>query len=245
MLQKNIFLFISFTILNFCSNNTSLLPFNEADPSTLVEGSVSVVSGNLYHSQDDIIVNGYESIVLKSQYISFIDNPISNCFKNKDFGWSFLNYLEATCSYENYFIPEENGTILEYSIAKDEDIKKYKKKFFENKKEKKKRKRFKKTEKLKKKFLVVDQSSLKEFITNCPRNEISGRKNIKNNVVEVFDAHNLKVLEATSGERFYRRDNSNENFLIRYIIRPNGNKVLFSYDKKKRLSEISNKDKES
>jgi RHS repeat-associated protein len=238
MLQKIIFLFISFTILNFCSNNTSLLPFNEADPSTLVEGSVSVVSGNLYHSQDDIIVNGYEPIVLKSQYISFIDNPVSNYFKNKDFGWSLLNYLEATGQYEKYLIPEENGTILEYSIAKDEDIKKYMRKFYENKKEKKKRKQLEKSEKLKKRFLVVDQSSLKEFITNCPRNEISGRKNLKNNVVEVFDAHTIKVLEATSGERFYRRNNSNEKFLLRYIIRPNGNKVLFSYDKKKSLSEI-------
>src|SRR5579863_10472975 len=77
----------------------------ENDPSTLVEGLVSVITGDLYLAEEDITIEGAEPLPLRRHYIS------------RGKGFRFFEHLFA--SYhpgipDNLAIHEPNGSLLHF-----------------------------------------------------------------------------------------------------------------------------------
>ena len=92
----------------------------ENDPNSLVEGVVSVVTGDLYVIEEDIVVQGAEPLRLKRNYISA-----------KGFGdWWYFQHLQLISQpIANLMnVWEPNGTVLTYRYQMKEIKKKRKKK---------------------------------------------------------------------------------------------------------------------
>src|ERR1700733_2382629 len=96
--MKTLVLFLLIT-LRLCANTV----VTENDPSTLVEGLVSVITGDLYLAEEDIAIEGAEPLHLRRHYIS----------KRSDI--TFITHLFA--SYNpgapaRMGIQEPNGSVL-------------------------------------------------------------------------------------------------------------------------------------
>lgn len=84
----------------------------ENEPSAIVDGIVSAVTGELYLFEEDIVVQGYEPIRLKRNRVGRQSN------------WAFFAHLQAreVVGSPVLIIPESNGTELEYSCNLEEFV---------------------------------------------------------------------------------------------------------------------------
>src|SRR5580693_1473506 len=86
------------------------LAVTEGEPSSLVEGVVSAITGDLYLSQHDAVVQGRVPLPLPRNYLS--GNGLG-----KRHGWFFSEHLQAKFvtedSHDHYItIRDPNGTTL-------------------------------------------------------------------------------------------------------------------------------------
>ncbi len=76
----------------------------ESDPSALINGMVSAITGDLFVLEEDIIVAGAEPIRLKRSYVSSLGS------------FAFFENLHAYCiiGMDFFLVPESNGTSMAY-----------------------------------------------------------------------------------------------------------------------------------
>ncbi len=86
------------------------LAVTEGYPSFLIDGCVSAITGDYYHTCDDIVVQGAEPIRIPRTYLS------SRHLEERG-GWSNLEHLYANRGPEYYHTTEINGTKLAYKVA--------------------------------------------------------------------------------------------------------------------------------
>jgi len=207
-------------------NDPYISAINKGEPSFIIEGCVNVITGDLHFFKQDAVVKGREPIEIPRIYITRNND-------NKECGWSFFPYILAFYQKEGpslAIIPEKDGTYLEYEYYKTN-----------NKKEKE---------------LRVKKESYEFGITNARFSQISGRINVKNNrVITDKKRSYLRVLSPDGGWRYYRwvkrRDGSKDAkkypkyplnsyyFILKEELLPNGNYVVYEYDKFNRVTSIS------
>src|SRR3990167_4214158 len=85
MIKRWIFLFFFLFTLSLFSreHNPYELSIFGGDPSSIVGGCVSAITGDYFFNQEDLIVKGHEPIVLQSRYFSGKRNQ-------KYGGWNFF-----------------------------------------------------------------------------------------------------------------------------------------------------------
>ena len=64
--MKHIFLFLFFLCHSLYAHYSAI---TEAEPSSLIEGIASVITGDLYLSEEDILIEGAEPLRLKRNYV--------------------------------------------------------------------------------------------------------------------------------------------------------------------------------
>jgi hypothetical protein len=183
------------------------LATTENAPDSLVEGIVSAITGELYLLEEDLVVQGYEPIHLQRSYISA-----------KNSSWNFFSHLEAKIYANLLFIPEPNGTILEYSFSMEENFGKSKTRTFR---------------------------PIREMtgFTNIAHGEISARTNLKNNHA-VLNKNTLTLYSADGTTRIYqeiiyKKPGIDRTFLLSSEELLNGNKILYFWDQYNNLQKIS------
>ena len=99
-------LFICVSLL--ANQDPAHLAVTEGYPSFLIDGCVSAITGDYYHTCDDIVVRGAEPIRIPRTYLS------SRHLEGRA-GWSNLDHLYADRGPEYYHTTEMNGTKLSYN----------------------------------------------------------------------------------------------------------------------------------
>lgn len=229
MNRRWMILLFSFLTLSLFSreHNPYELSIFGGDPSAIVEGCVSAITGDYFFNQEDLVVKGHEPIVLRTRYFSGKGN-------RKYGGWNFFaSHLIANLSiYKNanigiYFleIPEKMGVRLVYKadpVPKKEEMH----------------------------FQLIGCPG---GLTNCSTGEISARLNLRNNRVyrDGKDKKQVIVQGADGSKRCYRMhepfddapnalkiETSSVKLFLTYEVLPNGNKVHYNWDDKNRLIGI-------
>ena len=192
------------------------------EPSSIIGGCVSAISGDYFFSDDTLIVKGYEPIHLQNRYIS-------RSGKKPDAGWGFFeNHLIAQLQVMKspmgkiYYLalPDKSGVKLVYTDNLMSQSKK---------------------ERLQ--FNLLGTSG---GLTNCSKGEISARLNLKNNVV-YRDSNDLKqiIVEGADGSKRcyrckeslkfeqslkeYKVDQKTVSFYLSWESLPNGNCIQYEY----------------
>lgn len=240
--------FTFFLISNvFLFSNLENDPYYQAtrcgDPSSYVGNSVSVISGCYYLKTPKIIVKGREPIDLTRHYVSlqYKDDRIpyfdymggrTNQPKGRFSGWDFFDYLRVETSYIKvgpetedgppplltyfYKIQDPLGPILIYSGPAFNE----KKRPF---------------------TLDVEKGSFQKALTNSSTGQINARLNIINNKVIKEDERTISVIQADGGKRIYKsqvEDGRGQEYVLVQQIKPNGNKIIYSYIERNLISEI-------
>ncbi|QVL57783.1 MAG: RHS repeat protein [Simkaniaceae bacterium] len=192
------------------------------EPSSIIGGCVSAISGDYFFSEDVLVVKGYEPIHLQNRYISRKgDLPLG--------GWNFWgNHIVAQLHVMmspmgkayHLELPDRSGVKLVYS---------------DNLMSSSKKERFR--------FNLIGAPG---GLTNCSRGQIGARLNLKNNRV-YRDSHDLKQIivdSADGSKRCYRckeslkfeeplkglkLDQKTVPFYLSWEILPNGNRIKYKY----------------
>nr|NGX50660.1 putative deoxyribonuclease RhsB [Chlamydiota bacterium] len=196
------------------------------DPSSLIGGCVSAISGDYFFHKDTLVVRGHEPIRLRSSYISHRG-------RESGAGWNFWpNHLVATLEIHRNFMrvayvldmPEKMGIHLIYGDAPRKRKKGNREHYY---------------------FSLVGSPG---GLTNCARGEIGARMNLRNNVVyrDFNDPKQIIVDGADGSKRCYRCKRSLEfdkltstseiiteqvPFYLTWEKLPNGNMVYYLYEK--------------
>ncbi len=97
------------SILYLGSLFSSILTTTENVPDSIVEGVVSAVSGDIYLSEEDLVIQGVEPVRIRKSYIS-----------QKGSGtWSTAQHLIAQRRLAFAMVPETNGTMIGYRYERD------------------------------------------------------------------------------------------------------------------------------
>ncbi len=201
----------------------------ENEPSALVEGIVSAVTGDLYALEDDIIIQGAEPLKLKRHYLSL-----------KGGGhWAFFDHLAAADQPPLSFllVNEPNGTTLKYhyKILEEGKHKKHKKRRFI--------------------FRPLNLEQDAQGLTNTAKGKISAKTNLKNQSIQMDeDAQQFALICPDGTKRVYKAVPNQKPFsngpiqvYYEYNYRlhseelPNGNKILYEWGKR-RLHSIRTTD---
>jgi hypothetical protein len=206
---------------------SATISVTENDPSALIEGIVSAITGDLYLLEDEITIAGHEPINIKRSYIS-----------GKGSGsWAFFENLQA-----GYYPPlqalvvnEPNGTPLTY-IYKSEG--KHHKKHSNG-------------------YLFQSLNLKREALglTNTARGLLSGATNLKNQHLRISEnGHRLTLSCADGSTKIYTPAHHQQTFepglsagpFYRYLLQQefllNGNRVLYYWDDDNLLRSIRTTD---
>jgi len=184
------------------------LATTENQPSSLVEGIVSAVTGDLYALEEDIVIQGAEPLKIKRSYISAKGHG----------AWQLFHY--AIASYDPLFrtiqVVQPNGTLLAYERGIVNKKPGY---YLLN--------------------LVIDG------LTNTGSGVLSGSTNLWNQHIEMSDDGKAFTLFAANGTRKIYRRAKEKRYEKLYLLQleelPNGNKILYTWDKM-RPTSIETKD---
>ncbi|MCB1118110.1 MAG: RHS repeat protein, partial [Chlamydiia bacterium] len=205
------------------NEQTQTLALTHGEPSSMVEGCVSAITGGLYLNQADIVVKGAEPITFTRQYVS--DHYLSTYR-----GWQFCGISSASHIKIgiNFLINDGRGIYLDFYIN---DLNK--------------------AEKLRKKKqaipLVLDPGWLNAAISNSANHEISARTNLYNMRAQVSHDYNwLRVYLPDGGERHYevvKNTKKDEcptlSYMLTKEIKPSRNIIHYEYTKDGNLLKIS------
>jgi RHS repeat-associated protein len=194
--MKHIFLFLIFFCNSLYAHYSAI---TEGEPSSLIEGIASVITGDLYLSEEDILIEGAEPLRLKRNYVGTGKSH------------SIFPHMFA-----EFFVPggmitvtEPNGTALTYfhrPILEEMEHHHHKKKHKEHHR-KKKRKEHKNHSKHDKQPYIFDPIDFSRFpgISNTARGALSARNNIKNIHLDLDkDNEHLTVYCSDGTKRRYR-----------------------------------------
>lgn len=194
----------------------------EGEPSCNVSDAVNALTGDLFVSNADIVIQGVEPLVLKRNYVS-------GDGKGKTAGWFFFSHLVLTMKDSiTTELRLPNGMQLFYFaplVGKDD----------------------KKGQKKAKKEGFHYSLAFEDYylgITNCAGGEISARHNILNNrLVLDYEKKIYHFYGASGVERCYKRIPDQEKAPIYFHLQwerlPNGNRICYGYDKHHRLNAIN------
>ena len=197
--MKHIFLFLIFLCNSLYAHYSAV---TEGEPSSLIEGIASVITGDLYLSEEDILIEGAEPLRLKRNYVGTGKSH------------SIFPHMFA-----EFFVPggmitvtEPNGTTLTYfhrPILEQMEHQKNKGKKDKSKKDKHKKKKNKKRSKPKhgKQPYIFDPIDFSRFpgVSNTARGTLSARNNIKNIHLDLDkDNEHFTVYCADGTKRHYR-----------------------------------------
>lgn len=204
------------------------------DPSGLIGGRVSAITGNLVLRHQDLVVQGHEPLSFSRVYVG-------NSEKNVGRWRFFLDYLTLKCYrdkveklgqkniYKVALVPEKTGITLLYGV------------FYPSK------------YKIDMGYILMDGQTL--GITNCSSGEISARLNLlRNRVVQNKDQNIFYIYQSDGGVRYYERADSYDmwgkriknkhysEYRLKLETLPNGNKIIYEYDKKYCIKFIKSTD---
>ena len=180
----------------------------ECEPSTIVEGIVSAITGEYIEARTDIVLKGAEPIELQCHYAAE-----KNWNLMPPHGWSLNHRGYIIDAYEedklHSFFCDESGVALHYSLSSYRPD-------FNNE-------------------LKLDPEVWERGITNCAHGEIGGKTNHKNTVVKVMSYNNMTATNGSGavysfGKKRVLRDISHVYPLTR-IKKANGNTIEYCYEK--------------
>jgi hypothetical protein len=191
------------------------------EPSSIIGGCVSAISGDYFFLEDVLVVKGYEPIHLQQSYISREGKSVYSGWNLGESHLVAIMHIVKSPMGNNYFlqITERSGVRLVYT---DNQLAK------ENQNH----------------FILI---STPGGLTNCSKRDISARLNLRNNVVyrDMNDLKQIIVKGADGGVRCYRAKKSlkfdkpvkglkveSEDvlFLLSSELLPNGNRIKYTYD---------------
>lgn len=221
--MKRLLFVLTFALFLSANEQNQTLALTHGEPSSLVEGCVSAITGGLYLNQADVVVKGAEPIEFTRQYVSdhYMDTHI---------GWHFCGISSAShLKFGIYFlISDGRGIYLDFYI---DDL-------------------HKANELIKKKQvfpLVLAPGWLDAAISNSANHEISARTNLYNMRAEVTHDRNwIRLYLPDGGERHYevvkntKKDSSIAlDYMLSKEIKPNRNIIRYEYAKDGNLLKIS------
>lgn len=196
----------------------------ENEPSSLVDGIVSAITGDLYLAEEDIVVQGYEPIRLKRSYIT------------SEGQWMFFDHLRAIVvvggvlpepTFPNHiWITEPNGTSMVYYYTEFKELLRY--------------------QRGKRKSSPPFRSLLHTIgLTNAGRGKISARDNLRNQYATFNEKGQLvvhcpdetkKIFVANPYQPYrisndYYKPDSEVSYLLFEEELPNGNKIRYEWSK--------------
>lgn len=210
----------------------------EGEPSSIVHGCVSVITGDYVESHTDLVIPGVEPLVIQRSYSS---NPMTD--RSMGNGWSMNHHSYLDVKYTppvylrdepNYIFPygrvtvkgnrtdalmtDENGSSMKFECDSEVD---------------------------ETTVLYTDFTALKQGVTNCARGLISGKTNWVNTKINYYD----KNYHAKTGSGAHyifdkkKKDSAQKDIhRLLAIQKPNGNQISYEYDKSN-LTNISFKNK--
>ncbi|MBI5345780.1 MAG: hypothetical protein HZB76_01365 [Chlamydiae bacterium] len=232
------YFFVCFYVFCFYLTATPYEDFlNQKEPSCFIDGKVNVITGNLYQFDPKISVSGFAPINLNLTYVSLsLDENMVHGMRGIDEylsgGWNLIKHIKAFASEKVVRVIEPDGMILEYEMPK---IEQKSKGFWESKKDKKKREEFNKNEREKTRILPLIENFYHAALLS---NFSTVQENYKNHRVQLEAMHRLHIY-SQGKERYYQKDGKQDNIFVLYWEKlADGNKILYSYDKFKNLTEI-------
>ena len=203
----------------FCDlKDPDVLAATEGEPSAMVAGCVSAITGDFCVSQEDIFVTGVEPIHFQRSYVS-------GDGKGTFGGWSWGLNVQMTY----FMVPrhkERSGKIILYEPSGTQLKFTNMSKFCKNKKDSKH---------IKPGIFRLNHREHGLGLSNNARGEMSGRSNFKNDFIEMAGNTKSATLHQGDGSvRFYRRI-SDEAILMYYRLEwerlPSGNFKIYRYHK--------------
>lgn len=191
--------------------------------SSIINGSVSAISGDFIDCEVDLVIPGAEPLVIQRSYTS---SEKSTSFIHC--GWRLSSPQELCIRYtdarkKNYqvFCGDPCGCLLHY-------------------------KKIPKRPKFKGKTIEL-WPDVTKGMTNASFGEISGHTNLKNRFIEwkkiaINDnkRETFEIFDGKGAHRLFKEDFDNNNncyFIMQWEKKPNGNQSLFSYSMKPRTLE--------
>lgn len=206
----------------------SMLADLEKEPSSIVNHSVNVITGNFVDYQIDLIIPGAQALIISRSYCS--SDHLFDDYLN--LGWHLNHYgkielLPGIVSFGTYVegisrLQEGNGAVLDY----------YANIFYEGKKDL---------------HYFLQSDCYSTGVTNCSLGAISGKTNILNKKLTGLAHSNTYQVNNGDGSiqtyaRLSKKDRDH-----RYLSRddkPNGNSIHYAYDENMKFQSIhtANKD---
>ena len=233
--MKKIFYFIAICLLHgstLLSDDTSenealSLASLEGEPSSIVHGCVSAITGDYVESQVDLIIQGIEPLYVQRSYCStsFSDRSMGYGWSLNHHGYLDVTYIEPTVIKEgpNCVFPYTRKTVLgdhTYSLMRDENCSGMQFGCY--------------SYPCKKRVQTVDYNAMWFGVTNCSKGVISARTNWKNTKIH-YDG---KRFHATTGSgTAYHFDNrlrdtaKKDVYRLMTIKKPNRNEMVYDYSK--------------
>ncbi len=243
--MRYLFIFVLATLQLFSNpKDPYTLAVTEGEPSSLVEGIVSAITGDLYLSKADATIQGSIPLRMPRHYIS-------GDGLGKLAGWVFVDYLEAryeaksTVSNHLITVKDPNGTVFTYQGSGRQVADHYDKTLS------KKKKQIPPTV-----FSPLDPAQT-PGLTNAGQGRLSATTNLRNAHIK-FDANGIYFhLVCPDGtQRIYKITEEPENFrqlmngyhtgTTDYLLQlekiPSGNLIHYTYDSKNRIHKIRTTD---
>ena len=228
-------LFLLLALLTFCLHadpkDSYPLAVTEGEPAALIGGCVSAITGDLYLSEVDAVVQGYGPLRLPRQYLS-------GDGMGRLAGWSFIDHLNAVYkggdSEHQIIIQEPNGSTFVFKCPAEEVYNHFRKK------------------KHPPKFRPPRGNDI-PGLTNTSQGDISGRSNLKNASVRLEqEGKYLAVYCSDQTVRRYKVHHGQKHFKdvfkkeeskkIKYLLDSetlsSGHLVIYDYDREDRLKSI-------
>ncbi len=212
---------MKYFLLLFFSVTTTLfgqVAVTENDPSSLVDGLVSAITGDLFSFEEDVVVQGVEPLHLKRTYISSKGEKTWRLFPGNEAVLFTTGVLKLI---------EPNGTVLRYHSNRR--IEPHKKK--KNPQEVI--------------FLPLDLTTDAKGLTNTARGALSANNNLKNQYVRESSIGKELIVYCPNGtRRVYNAltkeqkkardvDDSQVVFILVSEGLPDGNQIIYSWDNEK------------
>jgi RHS repeat-associated protein len=233
--MKNILLVLfCFCFLNYSQahsneedTDTTSLATLEGEPSSIVHGCVSVITGDYVESHADIAVPGAEPLVIQRAYCS---NPFSDRSMGHGWGLNHHGYLDLvyTPPYQVEEPPSprypSGRTVVkgDYTHASMTDETGSSMKFFCE------------AEPSRKRMMKASAFALTQGVTNCARGVISAKTNWRNTFIKYHDKKFYATTGANARYIFDRKTKDSAQKDVHRLLtieKPNGTQVSYEYDK--------------
>lgn len=195
--------------------STRLAPleaFNR-EPSSFINGSVNAITGDYHETQTDLIIPGPEPLVYQRSYVSSFNGIGSLSCGWNIYHFGLIQFLDDHRSKAHCDVWDRGGGIAHFSgrISNSKST-----------------------------ILSISPEVLNKSITNSSSYELSGNRNIKNSSVTLTKHRDAANNEATfvlgdGTKRFYKRSfyTALTIFDMTREEHPNGNQLLYEYNKSK------------